>query len=212
MKNKTGFTIIELVTAMAILAIIGMSLSIMMRQMTGTYMRIRAGQEILDDARTIISMLTSDIENAYVSKTDNRYQFHATSTALDFNAVCEQTIGQHEVVEVGYATNGTNLEKRLETGSAIPNDVKTGGTVNILCDNVTTLSFRFMYKDSAGDFQHTASDWDSNADDIQNYDRSGNEKNPDGLPDAVEINFTVQDETGKKQKSFKTKVFLVSLT
>ena len=60
--------------------------------------------------------------------------------------------------------------------------------------NVTDLKITFYYRDSGGNWQETANaNWNSTANSIANFDTNGNAKNPDGLPDAIAIELTVQE-------------------
>ena len=208
-KKMHGFTLIETVTVFVIVAIIGYSISVMMTQVMRSYRQMKAVQEVMDISRNVISFLTSDVENAYISSTDNRFIFLGTNTTLDFNAISETSFGSSGLVELGYSRNGNNqIVRRFEAGSSLPNQVTSGGTSSIVADNVYSLAFQFVYRDNGGAFQMSVA-WDSNASNYANYDYSGNAKNPDGLPEAVEITFSVRDRDGVYPlRTFTTKIYL----
>ncbi len=208
-RSLTGFTIIEMLTVLVIVIIIGYSISILMKQVVISYTKIKSEQEILDTSRNIIRSLTRDLENAYISKTDNRFSFVGSNTNIDFNAFLETSLDETNTVEIGYSLNANNqLVRRLEENN-IPNLVTSGGNASVLADNIQTLTFRFCYRNASGDFQYTSLNWDSRVEHFSNYNHKGENKNPDGLPDAVEVSFSLQDSKAiYPVRSFMTKIYL----
>jgi len=207
--SLTGFTIVEMLTVLVIVIIIGYSISLLMTQVINSYTKIKSEQEIVDTSRTIIRLLMNDLENAYISKLDNRFAFVGARTSIDFNAFLETSIGETNVVEIGYFRNANNqLIRRLEENN-IPNLLTSGGTSSIVADNVQTLQFRFCYKDATGNFQYTSANWDSRIEHFANYNNRGENKDPDGLPEAVEVSFSLQDSKAiYPVRSFTTKIYL----
>lgn len=195
LTNK-GFTVFEMLTVFAILAIIASSIALMMRQMTGGYQRIMSKQSLSDTSRTIIQYMTRDLENAFVVRDGlSSYQFQGTAETVDFNAFLETDDGYSEMVEVGYSLVGNELMRRVQTADVPDNNVKSGGTVSKIAGNVTELSFGYAYKQATLTVTNPdgLNTWDSSVNGRTNYDFVG-EKDPDGLPDVVKVSFTVRDE------------------
>ncbi len=127
--------------------------------------------------------------------------------------------GQSEVVELGYwlaRTNAANNFPRelqrfyitdaattgfeLYTGPAFTADfaTPTGATgSNLLAENIVDLTFLYHYRTSVNPdvwANPPADQWNSTLNLVPNVDAQGNLKNPDGLPDAVEVRITVRDK------------------
>ena len=208
-QERAGFTIIEILTVLVIVVIIGYSISLLMTQVITSYTKIKAEQEIINSSRTIIRFLTQDLENTYISKLDNRFVFVGTSTTIDCTIFGETSVGDTNAVEVGFLRNANNELIRLFEENNIPNLVTSGGTSSIVAAGIQTLQFRFCYRNASGDFQYTSANWDSRVEHFSNYNHKGENKNPDGLPDAIEVSFSLQDSKGLYPvRNFVTKIYL----
>lgn len=198
----------EIVTVVAILVIIGYSLSILVSQVMKSYNSMKAEQEVIDQARSLFLHLNRDVENIYVNNADTRYAFVASNTRFDATVFSRENASTGPIIEVGYYRNGTQLMRRLETNN-VPNSVTdNGGTASVMAEGISNFAIRMMYKNASGNFQY-ATNWDSRIEHFANYDSNGINRNPDGLPDAVEVSFSLQDAAQRKaQKSFITKIFL----
>jgi len=208
--RKAAFTIVELLTVFAIIAIIGYALALITKQIGTGYARVRAMQDVQNTARTLIGQFNHTIANAFYSRTDSRFEFRGNAQALDFNALLEDAAGKIIMSEIGYTrdADGTVRERR-ETGAGIPNVVTGGGSSEIVAEGVGALQFRYMYKDAGGVFQYAGGVWDSRVETYGNYNRENENKNPDGLPDAVEVSFTVQDRNNFfAPQPFVTKIYI----
>ena len=212
--SLSGFTLVEILTVFTIMVMAGYALSVVFKQSTKSYTQIRASQEIVDIERSVVSLLTRDLENAYVSQTDTRFRFMGTNTALHFNSFQENSSGIQEMVEIGYTyDNALNqIDRRLATGTTIPDaDVTSGGTSSPLGRNIYSLSFRIGYKSSGLGINYisSGSTWDSRANTFANYNKAGEGKNPDGLPHLVEVTFTVTDTQNiYPQQTITTTIYL----
>ncbi len=210
-RTLAGFSLIELLAVLAILVVVGCSLSILFTQAVESYVKIRAQQEVADTARTIIHFLTRDIENAFVSNTDNRFTFLGTNTTINTNAFLETLAGPSEIVELGYRRDAglNHLIRRLQTGASIPDaDVTTGGTDSIVAENVLSFDIVFVYDDTTATLQTTGA-WDSRIDNFANADRAGNNKSPDALPHMVDISFSLRDSNARyPARTFTTRIVL----
>ncbi len=125
--------------------------------------------------------------------------------------------GKADVVELGYWLRDTKPKElwrfyvtdqdtgdfELYSSAASPaftaNFSTPSGASNsaMLAENITNLVFIFHYRDNTG-WKFTTT-WDSTQDLVPNVDSDGNPKNPDGLPNAVEVRITVQDRFAKEK-------------
>jgi hypothetical protein len=86
---------------------------------------------------------------------------------------------------------------------------RTLGSSNALGYNVTDLQFYYYYRNGSLNWIRTSDgNWDARTNLLSNYDANGAERNPDRLPDMVEIILTVRDDLRKEQlKVFSTFVY-----
>jgi len=77
--------------------------------------------------------------------------------------------------------------------------------------NVTNLQFEYGYYNHSSrrvKYWIWANIWDSGDDLVENYGKDSDEKDPDGLPEAVKITIQVTDSRGKEMNTFSTVVYL----
>jgi type II secretory pathway pseudopilin PulG len=211
--SLTGFTLIEMLTVFVILIIVGYSLSLLFKQATQSYTRIRASQEIVDTERSVVTMMTRDLENAYLSKTDSRFRFIGSDSVLNFDSFQDNASNIPAMAEIGYTYDAAQdrIMRREQTAGVPDNDVTAGGVSSQLARNIHSLSFRIGYKNAGNTVQYLSSGatWDSNANSYANYNSAGEPKNPDGLPHVVEVTFTVNDSNGYyPEQSVTTTIYL----
>jgi len=207
--SRNGFTVIELLTVMTIMVIIGYSVTVLVRQVVISYTRVQASQEILDTARTIMQRLSLDVGNTFITRTDTRFTFTGTSTALDFNALLEVAAGTSRVVEIGYSCDVNDQLIRRYDDNDIPDQVNSGGRSDVVARGVRSLQFQFYYRDNSGVHHYTGEDWDSRVEHFDNYSYRGEPKSPDGLPDAVAVTFSLIDFNEVcPEKQFQTTIYL----
>jgi hypothetical protein len=211
-RGKKAFTIAEILIVMVILVTIGYGVAILFKQVMMTYNKVRALNEMSNTSRNVFYTMANDLENAYISQSDSRFCFMGNSTALNFNAVVETAPGVQTLVEVGYSLNIKNkqLERRIDTQD-IPNaSVESGGISTVLAENVTKIAFQFYYRTGDNSFTFASQGWDSRRSRFRPLSFTGIAKNPDGLPDGVEITLTVHDGQGVyPDRSFTTMVYLM---
>jgi len=211
--SQNGFTLVEMLTVFMILVIVGYSLSLLFKQSTQSYVRIKASQEIVDTQRAIVSMLTRDLENAYISKTDTRFRFIGSDAALHFNSFQDNASDVPAMAEIGYRYDAAQnrIMRREQTAGAPDIDVTSGGLDSQLAGNIHSLSFRIGYKNASSAIQYLAAgaSWDSRSNVYPNYNVAGVQKNPDGLPHVVEATFTINDSNGfYPQQTVTTTIYL----
>ncbi|MDD5072778.1 MAG: prepilin-type N-terminal cleavage/methylation domain-containing protein [Candidatus Omnitrophica bacterium] len=140
-----------------------------------------------------------------------------------FVAPIANNSAKQDLCEAGYwLRNDNRLMHHFEyfDGSVVPvaydfskkadGSADTGASDTTVARNVTALQFTYYYRHAAAaapDFDTPAlHTWNSGSDNpggrAENYDSDGNAKNPDGLPDAVEISITLQSKDGSQTKTF----------
>lgn len=125
--------------------------------------------------------------------------------------------GKSGVVEIGYwlrRTSAANPPPR-ELMRFYDTDARTGfelysaaasntadfstGTSDLLAQNINDITITYYYHATSLDSWDTTANWDSRTNAVTNFDANGVDKNPDGLPNAVEVRITVQDKLLKEQ-------------
>ena len=215
--NKKAFTLIEMLAVFAILAIIGSSLSVITSQIFKSYERMRSSQTNINLSRMIIQKITNDVENAFVSDLDTKFRFIGKNDSLNFNTFRTGESGVPEVVEIGYEYDSSlqTLSRRIDLSDPDVNNVTSGGTTEVIAENVTNFLFEYGYIASTATgaqfvYASSTGTWDSNIENFYNIDVGGDHKDPDGLPETVRISFTVSDPAGKvADESFKVSIFLL---
>jgi prepilin-type N-terminal cleavage/methylation domain-containing protein len=225
-KQRTtgcGFTLVELIIVMAILAIFITSLFTVFRNSLDAFKKSEARLAVYQNARAILDQMSREIQTAIFDpirgiqaegyEEGSGIKSDSQGDEFFFIGVVENS-GDMDMVEIGYWLDNQNRIMRhfevADKDSTPPLDFDfTTGTSNELGFNVTDLNFKFHYRDSATTWTTTnTATWNSSGDSITNYDAKGNLKNPDGLPNGVEIEITVQDPTQKEQETFSTIVYI----
>ena len=221
-----GFTLLELLIAVGLLALLILTLAMLF---SNGLKALRVGYnraEMYANARTALDQMIREIPTAIADGSVN-YPFvcYAPGTPGHFRGV--QSVGPElyfvgqvsgagkaDVVELGYwLRDGTPKELwrfyvtdqdagafELYSPGALKADFSTPSGANnsaLIAENMRDLVFVFHYRDSAG--WKFATTWDSTQNLVANVDGDGNLKNPDGLPNAVEVRITVQDRLSKEK-------------
>lgn len=208
-----GFTLVEMLTVFTILIIIGYSLALLFNQATHSYAQIKASQEIVDTERAIITTITRDIENAYLSQTNPLFRFIGSNTALHFNAFQTDENGVVQIVEIGYSYDAAQKKilRRVQTAGVPDADVTVGGIVEDLGAHINSLDFRIGYRFTGNTIRYlvSGSGWDSQTNTYANYDSANQPKDPDGLPHVIEVSFSLTDSKGfYTQQTVTTKIYV----
>ncbi len=219
MKRSGGFTLLELLVSVALLALLVLTLSMIF---SNGLKALRIGYqraEVTASARMALDQMMREIPSAIVD-TAGSYAFVGYDAAnaaklrgsdsvgpeLYFTGQVEGA-GKGNVAEIGYWLKPRELMRFYDTDDrsgfelyapgVLRADFATGGS-DLLAENVNAIAFTYYYHSSDLATWSTAANWDSRANAVVNLDPDGVEKNPDGLPDAVEIRLTVQDKLGKE--------------
>lgn len=227
LDGKKGFTLIEILIAMAILTIFIGSLFVVFKNSLEVWKKSEARLTVYQNARIVLEQMSREINCALVNdSTGIKFVGFASGSGkksqkdeIYFTASFENS-GQYDLCTIGYWLDEGDKElmhylQRSMANNPLDFDFENLSSASIgnrssqLGLNVTDLQFRFQYRNSSSSWAVTeTAAWDSGADNITNYDSAGNLKNPDGLPNAVEIMMTVQDSANKEQRIFSTLVYI----
>ncbi|MFH1778520.1 MAG: type II secretion system protein, partial [Candidatus Omnitrophota bacterium] len=166
-----------------------------------------------------------------IDETGTRIKTNSAKDEIFFVAPVENA-GDMDLCEIGYwldgkgtpVTSDDELKKHFKPFNAPPPAVdfdfdediteNPPATNNIIAQNITDLQFRYYYRAAAGALPNTITangSWNSTQNLLaNNYDakgNEGNEKNPDGLPNAVEITLIVRETKPIDPANPKTRTF-----
>ena len=223
--SNRGFTLLELLVSVGLLALLVVTLSMVFSQGLKALHTGYNRAEMYASARTALEQMLREIPSAICDGTVGyplngfstpHFQTGSTGPELYFIGRVAGA-GDSDVVELGYwwkrnpgantgdlmrfyvtdKADATHFE--LYTPALIPNYAT--GDSNVLAQNVTNLVIAYYYRSSlTGATPMTrVLIWDSTQDLVPNLDAEGHDKNPDGPPDAIEISLTVRDKLLKEQ-------------
>lgn len=160
-------------------------------------------------------------------ETGTRIKTNSAKDEIFFVAPVENE-GNMDLCEIGYWLDGKGtadtsddeLKKHFKPFNAPPPAVdfdfdedateNPPATNNIIAKNITDLQFIYYYRAAAGAVPNTITangSWNSTSNVLTNYDAKGNLKNPDGLPEAVEITIVVRETKPIDPANPKTRTF-----
>lgn len=214
LKDQSGFTLLEVMIALAILA----SMALAMFLATQQTLNSKQSTEDRDDATHAIvaalNRMSDDLDMAVMIKSkdllganfDGEYAFEGAEERLDFVTFSHQRFvsgsKESDVAEVSYylVPMPDEPDKRIlmrREATTVDKNLQEGGTAFPLLENVESLRFEYLDPKGEGEFKKT---WDSKSIDFNNQ-----------LPQAVKITieaFLPEEE----QKSVFTTVAPVRLT
>lgn len=231
-SRHKGLTLIEILVVIAIFSILATMLFTVFRGGLDAWRKMEVHLDIYQNARTALEQMSHEISSALIDQRSSdtakwapfygNYERAAKIEAdsdrdeIFFVAPLENA-GDTDLCEVGYwLRKKDNMLMRHFRNFKAPEDLPvkydftdadSKDVESEFVPNIKDLQFKYYYRASAGvGPAATADRWDSTKNNLSNYDANGNEKNPDGLPEAVEIALTVQSRDGKENKTFTTLV------
>ncbi|OHD64124.1 MAG: hypothetical protein A2176_00580 [Spirochaetes bacterium RBG_13_51_14] len=197
-SNDSGFTLIEILVAMAIASIIMIMVYASYRSILDSIKRSTGHAEFYENVNLAVSKIDQDLSNSYYNrynksicfvsedeKGNSRLNF-VTVNHNDYNfaGTLQTPVHMSDVKEVGYYlrvdknTQGLhNLIKREDYH--YDDDPLGGGSENVLLPNVSSLKFEF----------HRGNDWEENWDSRQN----------NAFPRAVKTTMVVKNYQGQEE-------------
>lgn len=231
-KNSLrGLTLVEILVVIAIFSILATMLFTVFRGGIDAWRKMETHLDMYQNARAALEQMSREISSALLDQTssddtkwasfygkDEKGTKIETDSAKDeiFFVTPVENVGDMDLCEIGYwlkkKDNGNVLMRHFQNFDA-PEDLPIkylftdADSEDEFIANVKDLQFKYYYRSSSGAAPTATTDsWDSTENNVTNYDLKGVDKNPDGLPEAVEITLTVQSKDGKESRSFTTLV------
>ncbi len=195
-KNK-GFTIMEVLIALAILVIIGAMTAVIFKGTQKSYMRSKSFQHVLSLARDSLDVMRSEIESAFVDTRgvirflgvdSGNGNIKAGSTGDEiFFCAPDGSSETGGIAEIGFWQRSDGMLMRHYDANCDFN-FNTTDRDDPMGLVVKNLNFEYF------DGENFVPDWDSTV-----------RTNEEGLfPKSVRFSFTVEDENGSLSKEFST--------
>lgn len=182
--NKKGFTLVEILIALAILAMIVASTFTIFRSASKSWQKGEARSERYQNARSAISRISAEISQAVINS-NPLCKFTGTKDKVSFFSFVSTDSGVFELCEIVYWLD--SAKKVLMRNDEIDPDYDftTYSHSDALSDNVSELEFSYFDGTSWSDT------WNSDQ-------TSGS-----GLPKAVKIKIRVEDKKAKEGETFE---------
>lgn len=189
MGRRAGFTLLELLIAMAILTIIVTATFTIFKGAQVAWLKGEARTEIFQGARAVLEVMSREIRSSIVTSND-RLMFKGISSSLFFVApsISDE---QSDLREIGYwlRQKEHTLMRHIDLNPDYTFD--TADADDELAFGILDLGFQYF------DGEVWQDSWDSTAMGLQSK-----------LPKAVKIVLTVSDQRGQEKRSVKTVVKL----
>lgn len=145
-KDKNGFTLIEILIAVVIISIIILSMYSAFNTGILAYKKIDSAFYAFQEARIIFSRLEKDLRNSFVYSESSSF-FKGTAEALEFfnvSQVYEEDKQYSDLCRIKYELDGSSLKRTAYSGLSalsLDNTVKPQD----ISDNIKTLGFEYAY-------------------------------------------------------------------
>ncbi|MBT6226801.1 MAG: prepilin-type N-terminal cleavage/methylation domain-containing protein, partial [Candidatus Scalindua sp.] len=177
--NRSAFTLIELVVAIALASILILVTAMIFKQASSAFSQSDARSEVYQNVRAAFDTIKRDVSGATLNT--NREWFNGDLNTIEFLSSTSNDNDQ-PITLIKYFLSGTTLTKSENTDTTFLNlpisSFGTATSTGILGLNVSTLQFRYYDKDAVVNWGDT---WDCPG------------TNTSFLPDAVEVKMTVSD-------------------
>lgn len=158
MNRKRGFTLVDLIISLAILAIIFSAVYYVFSFQQESVQMASEGREISSQGLIILDRLSRDLTGVWLPQASNKskftYLFEAGREKLNFTSTAAMRYGDErgaEIVEIGYRTEsieGKDIKRlfRRQDGT-LDDDGETGGVEYLLSENLERIEFTYIGKD-----------------------------------------------------------------
>ncbi len=188
--GQKGFTLVEILIALAILAVVVASTFIIFRSSSESWQKGETRSERYHNARIAMGRMRAEISQAVLSE-DILSRFIGEKEKVSFVSFASTASGIFELVEIGYWLDEKNRFLMRDEDIDPDFEFSTQDNRDILAENVSLLEFSYydglVWKDN----------WDS---DVVEEDSVEVQK---VLPKAVSIKINVEDKRGKESESFE---------
>ena len=213
LKNEKGITLLELMVAMVITAIMGLAIYNVCKMAMDAWQKGEARTQVYQNARIALDRMSEEIRSAITLNKDyypsgQKIYFNGTATQLDFIATAYAPIGNYydswregpndlrfDCCEIGYSHSGETIYRRQQI-SGVPDttSITSGGSEREMVTHIKSLGFQYSPDDG--------STWYPNWLETKTA--------TDGLPRMVEIGITAESAVKRypNEKTFSTYVYL----
>ncbi len=235
LRHRPGLTLVEILVVMAIFSILATMLFTVFRGGIDAWRKMETHLDVYQNARIALEQMTQEISQAFLDQSSSDITKWAsfygndeggarikTNSAKDevFFVAPVENAGDMDLCEIGYWLDGKGTAdtsddvlmrhfQKFDSPDDLPirYDFTNADSDDALAANVKNLQFRYYYRSAAFAAPTAiANSWNATQNLLTNYDAQGSEKNPDGLPNAVEITLTMQTKDGIETKTFTTLV------
>ena len=201
--RKKGFTLVEILIALAILAVIVTSTFVIFRSSAQSWQKGEKRSERYHNARIAMGKMSTEISQAVVSE-NKLSKFIGDNEEVGFVSFVSTAEGIFELVEIEYWLD-ENVRFLMRNEDIDPDfDFSSQDNSDILAENITLL--QFSYYDGL-----TWSDtWNLSEDEEDAEEETEEELEIDEsvLPRAVKIKIKVEDKSGKESEIFEVVTYL----
>ena len=193
-RDYTGFTLVEILISLAILAIIVASTFTIFRSASKSWQKGETRSERYQNARNAISKISTEISQAVINS-DPLCKFTGDKNKVSFVSFVSTESGVFELSEIEFWLDGA--KRLLMRNSEIDPDFDftTYGHSDVLSENISELEFSYY------DGTVWLDTWNSDqALGIGPPPQSGGEA---GLPKAVQVKIKVGDKKAKEGEVFE---------
>lgn len=191
-RFRTGFTLVEILIALAILAMIVASTFTIFRSSSSSWQKGERRSERYHNARVAIGKMSMEISHAVIAGGANS-KFIGEKKTVRFISFVSASSGVFELAEIGYWLDKKNCALMRNEDIDPDYDFSTQDSSDILADNISELEFSYYNGSIWSDT------WDS--------DSSGKEQEKDNyekaLPEAVKIKIEIEDKQNKEGETFE---------
>lgn len=190
--RETGFTLVEILIALAILAMIVASTFTIFRSSSSSWQKGEARSERYHNARVALGRMSTEISQAVMSEEETS-GFIGKKDEISFISFTSTAEGIFELTEVKYWLDPKERVLMRNEDSDPDYDFQTEDHSDILADNISELVF--LYNDGA--------DWKESWDSGVLVEKEDSTQEKVGLPKAVKIRIKVEDKRGKESETFE---------
>jgi len=192
--RKKGFTLVEILIALAILAVIVTSTFVIFRSSTESWQKGEKRSERYHNARVAVGKMSTEISQAVMS--ENRLsKFIGNNEEVGFVSFVSTAEGIFELVEIEYWLDKDRRFLMRNEDIDPDFDFLTQDNSDILAENITLLEFSY----------YDGLTW-SEAWNLSENEEDGEEEieiDESVLPKAVKIKIKVEDKSGKESETFE---------
>lgn len=192
LKFRTAFTLVEILIALAILAMIVASTFTIFKSSSSSWQKGEKRSERYHNARVAIGKMSIEISHAVIAE-GSKGKFIGEKKTVRFISFVSASSGVFELAEIGYWLDKEKSALMRNEDIDPDYDFSTQDSSDILADNISELEFSYYNGSIWSDT------WDS--------DSSGKEQEKDNyekaLPEAVKIKIEIEDKQNKEGEAFE---------